>query len=446
MTGINRRAVATTSLALTMAVLDGSVITIALPSITRDFGVSPGDSILVVNAYQITVLVLLLPLGAVGEIFGYARVYRVGLVVFTLASLGSALAPSLEWLILARILQGIGAAGIMSINAGLIRAIYPLGQIGRGIGINALVVALASAMGPALAAALLSVGPWPILFAVNVPLGILTLLVGRGALPPSDPSPRAFDWASAVLNGGMLALAVLAVDGLGGRQPGWQVLAEAGLAVVFGLALLRRQRGRAAPLLPLDLLSIPVFRLSVMASILGFCAAALALISLPFWLQQHLGVSDAATGLWMTPWPLAVAAVAPLAGLLADRHSPGLLGAIGMALFCAGLVVLGLTEGAPGVLALSAKLMLCGAGFALFQSPNNRAMLTAAPPARAGAAGGMLSTARLLGQSLGAALAAVTLADAAATGAGRGLLLAAGLAGCAAVVSGLRMRGHRPAA
>ena len=432
---VNVRAVVTTSLALIMAVLDGAIANIALPSITSDFHISPADSIWVVNSYQMAVLVLLLPLGSLGEILGYRRIYTIGLGVFTIASLACAFSPSLPALVLARIVQGLGAAAIMSVNAGLLRVIYPPGQLGRGLGINALVVALASALGPTLASGLLSVGPWPILFAVNVPLGLMTLWIGRGALPTTALSERRFDWPSALLNGVTLVFAVIAIDGLGGRQPWIQVAAELATAAVFGAFLLARQFKQTAPLVPIDLLSIRIFRLSVMASIFGFGAATLALVSLPFYFQHALGYSAVETGLLMTPWPLALALVAPIAGRLSDRHSPGLLGAIGLSLVCAGLLLLGLTGGA-NPLTLAAKLAICGIGFGLFQAPNNRAMLTAAPPDRGGAAGGLLSTARLLGQSCGAAAAAVSLA--ATSGPSEALLIGAGLGALGALISRLR--------
>lgn len=432
---VNIRAVVTTSLALTMAVLDGAIANIALPSITSDFHISPADSIWVVNSYQMAVLVLLLPLGSLGEILGYRRIYTIGLAVFTMASLACASAPSLPTLVLARVVQGLGAAAIMSVNAGLLRVIYPPSQLGRGLGINAQVVALASALGPTLASGLLSVGPWPILFAVNVPLGLLTLWIGRSALPATLLAKRRFDWPSALLNGMTLVFAVIAIDGLGGRQPWLQIAAELVAAAIFGAFLLMRQFTQAAPLLPLDLLSIPIFRLSVMASILGFGAATVALVCLPFYFQHALGYTAVETGLLMTPWPLALALVAPIAGRLSDRHSPGLLGAIGLSLVCAGLLLLGLTGGTNPA-ALAAKLALCGIGFGLFQAPNNRAMLSAAPAHRGGAAGGLLSTARLLGQSCGAAAAAVSLA--ATSGPSEALLIGAGLGALAALISSLR--------
>ena len=153
--------------------LDGAIANVALPTIARDLDASPASSIWVVNAYQLAVTISLLPLASLGDIYGYRRVYRYGLVVFTVASLGCALSDSLTTLTIARVIQGFGAAGIMSVNGALVRFIYPRRWLGRGVGLNATIGSIASAVGPTVAAGILSVAPWPWLFAVNVPIGAL---------------------------------------------------------------------------------------------------------------------------------------------------------------------------------------------------------------------------------------------------------------------------------
>jgi MFS family permease len=187
-----------------LAVLDGAIANVALPTIARDVNASPAASIWVVNAYQLTVTISLLPLASIGDIFGYRRVYRWGLTVFTIASLGCALSDSLLTLTLARIVQGFGAAGIMSVNGALIRFIYPRGSIGRGVGLNATIGSVSSATGPTVASAILSVAHWPWLFAVNVPIGSLAILIAWRALPRTPRAGHTFDVASA----GMTALTI----------------------------------------------------------------------------------------------------------------------------------------------------------------------------------------------------------------------------------------------
>ncbi len=431
-------AVATVALGITMAVLDGSIANVALPTIAKDLHALPADSIWVVNAYQLVITMLMLPFAALGEIVGYRRVYRIGLVVFTLASLGCALSDSLAMLSATRVVQGVGAAGMLSVNGALMRFIYPPRLLGRGIGINAVVVAISAALGPTVASGVLSLASWPWLFAVNVPVGIATMVAAR-RLPRTPRSRRRFDLASAALNALFFGLLIVAIDSLthGGRSL-YIALSFAG-ATLAGVALVRRQLPLAAPLLPVDLLRIPIFALSISTSICSFMAQMLAYVSIPFYFQYVLGRSDVATGLLMTPWPLAAAVTAPLAGRLADRHPAGLLGTLGLAIFAAGLGLLALLPATPADADIAWRMMLCGAGFGLFQSPNNRTIITSAPRERAGGASGMLGTARLLGQTVGAALAALMFSHVGARGAVWALALAAGIALVAAAVSYARL-------
>lgn len=432
------------ALTIMMAVLDGSIANVALPTIAKDMHATPADSIWVVNAYQLVITILMLPLASLGEIVGYRRVYRAGIVLFTLASLGCALSDSLLTLSAARVVQGIGAAGVMSVNAALVRFIYPSRLLGRGIGIIALVVAVSAAAGPTVAAAILSVASWPWLFAVNVPIGIATLALTR-MLPRTPRSGRRFDLPSALLNALFFGLLIIGIDSIGhGGRPLYAALAFlcAGLSCV---ALVRRQLPQASPLLPVDLLRIPMFALSIATSVCSFAAQMLAYVSIPFYFQHLLGRSDVATGLLMTPWPLAAAVAAPIAGRLADRYPAGMLGALGLVTFAVGLVLLALLPAAAGDADIVWRMALCGAGFGLFQSPNSRAIITSAPRHRSGGASGMLGTARLLGQTTGAALVALMFSLFADRATLWSLGLAAGIALLAAGVSYLRLVGPRRA-
>ncbi|MGH8802653.1 MAG: MFS transporter [Casimicrobiaceae bacterium] len=427
-------------LAIMMAVLDGAIANVALPTIARELKATPADSIWVVNAYQLVITILILPLASLGEIVGYRRIYRIGLAVFTVSSLACALSDSLLALTLARLVQGVGAAGVMSINAALVRFIYPYEQLGRGIGTIALVVAVSAAVGPTVAAAILSFTTWPWLFAINVPIGVVALVAAR-ALPRTPRATRKFDTLSALLNALFFGVLIVAIDSIGhGERALYSVLAFAGAALAC-VALVVRQLPQASPLLPVDLLRIPLFALSIATSVCSFIAQMLAYVAIPFYFQDVLGRGAVATGLLMTPWPVATAVVAPIAGRLADRYSAAILGALGLIVFAAGLALLALLQAAPSDADIAWRMALCGAGFGLFQSPNNRAIITSAPPRRSGGASGMLGTARLVGQTSGAALVALMFGVVGARATVWALGTAAAIALLAAAVSGTRYFG-----
>jgi MFS transporter, DHA2 family, multidrug resistance protein len=431
-------AVASVGLALFMTVLDSAIANVALPVIARDFGAPPADSIWIVNAYQLAIVTTLLPLAAIGEKVGFRRVYLVGLTVFTIASLACSFSHSLGLLTAARALQGLGAAGVMSVNGGLIRFIWPTRMLGRGIGINAMVISVSAAVGPSVASAILALGPWPWLFAVNIPIGLAALALASRALPENPLSGRPFDWLSALLNAGTFGLIILGVDVISRTRSKVVGALELVAGLLFGFILVRREWPMRRPLVPFDLLRDRIFALSVATSVASFAAQLLAFVSLPFRFENTLHYNQVQTGLLMTPWPVAVGVLAPISGWLSDRLSTAVLCAVGLVILAGGLFALAALPAHPAVLDIGWRMALCGAGFGIFQAPNNRMMLSSSPRERAGAAGGMLGTARLTGQTSGAVLTAIFLQLFAARGEIIALEVAAALAIVAAVISLLR--------
>ena len=433
-------AILTIALGIMMSVVDGAIANIALPTIAGDLNASPSFSIWIVNGYQLAITISLLPLASLGEIVGYRRVYLGGLLLFTLASLFCALAHTLVLLTVARIVQGFGAAGIMSVNAALVRFTYPRNQLGRGIGINAIVVAISAAVGPTVAAGILAVANWPYLFAINVPIGIAALGFGWHFLPHTRPAGHAFDWQSAGLSAIAFGVGIAAIDSVGHGVPAANYALEFAVAISAGVALVYRETHMPTPpLLPLDLLRIPVFALSIATSIASFCAQMLAFVALPFYLQSRFGYSAVQMGLLITPWPIAVAIAAPFAARLVERHPAGLLGGIGLVVFAAGLAALALLGDHPLPSDIVWRMAVAGFGFGLFQTPNNRTMIAAAPRERSGGASGMLGTARLLGQTMGASLVALLLARYPLRGTQLSLAAAVGFAFGGAALSMLRL-------
>lgn len=327
------------ALGIMMAVLDGTIANVALPTIARDLNTSPATSIWVVNAYQLAITISLLSMASLGDIIGYRRVYQAGLLIFSVTSLFCALSDSLWTLTFARVLQGFGAAALMSVNTALIRIIYPRAQLGRGIGINTLIVAVSSAAGPSIAAAVLSVASWQWLFALNVPIGLLAWCLGIKFLPANNTKSNGnrFDITSCVLNALTFGLLITAISGFSQGQSPAVIAAQVVALLLIGFFFVRRQLTQSFPLLPVDLLRIPIFALSIGTSIFSFAAQMLAMVSLPFFLQTVLGRDEVATGLLLTPWPLATMVIAPIAGRLVERYHAGLLGGIGLAVFASGL-------------------------------------------------------------------------------------------------------------
>jgi DHA2 family multidrug resistance protein-like MFS transporter len=423
---------------VSMSLIDGSIANVALPTIARDLHSTEVGVIWVVNAYQLAVCISLLVFGSLGDIHGCTKVYRCCLIIFTLASVVCALSNSLLMLSVARFFQGIGGAGLLGMTNALVRSIYPKRQLAVGFGRNTLIVALALVLGPTLASAILSVASWPFLFAVNIPVGIVALVLAFRVLPTSRGSGHAFDAASAVLSVLAFGLLVIGIEGLGHGE--WPVGAGAELLVggLALLALIRRQRLLPSPLLPIDLLGIRLFALSVGTTFLASMAQIMAYVAIPFLFEQVLGLSQVRTGLLIAPWPVMVGLIAPLAGRLAVRFRPGHLSSAGLLIFAVAMLLLATLTPAAGTVDIVWRMMLAGLGYGLFLPPNASTQISAAPPARSGGASALGATARVLGQAIGSTAVALIFGLAPTGGSALVLMAASGVALGAMIVSGTR--------
>ncbi len=444
-----RYAIVATALGTLLTMMDVTIANVALPTIANDLGTSAAASIWVVNAYQFSIAMLILPLAALGDILGYARVYRAGLVVFVLASVACFASRTLTALVLARALQGVGAAAMTTTIGSLNRHAYPRAMLGRAAGQGALMVAVGAAAGPVVGGTILAFAPWPWLFAINVPLGAVALLLSLRFLPRVLGSGCRYDLPSAVLSAATFGLLIAAIDAVGHHQGALAVTAFAFATVAIGFVFVARQRRMTVPLFAVNLFAQPVFSLSIVASVTSFVAQTVAYVALPFLFENVLGRTPFATGLLMAPWLVAAAVMAPIAGRLADRYEPGRLGAAGMAIMAGGLLALVLLPAHASTADVVWRMAACGIGYGFFQSPNNRTILASAPRERTGAAQGILATARLVGQTIGAALVALVFgallragphsdAVAPANAIGLALALAVACALAAAVASALR--------
>lgn len=398
-----RRGMAALALALglMLAVLDATMINVGLPSIAESLNESPATVVWVVNAYSLTVAMSLLPMAAIGERIGFKRLFRYGLITFILAALASALAPNLPALLVSRIFQGLGGSAIMCLFGALVRHIYPPSLIGRGIGLNALTVAVSSVMGPSIGSMILSLTTWHWIFFFSVPMGLLTLL-GVRFLPDVAPIKSRFDWFAAVLSMSTIGLFIIGIDYLVGAL--WHGVALIAIAALIGTALVRRSSKQTAPLVPVDLFRIPAMRYALAASASTFAGQMATLVSLPFYLQITLERSQLSVGFLMAGWPAGAAVIALIAGRLSDRFSVALLSGLGAGTMALGLVGVVLMPATVSDGWLFATMLVSGVGFGFFQTPNNRVLIGSAPRHRAGALGGLQATTRVFSQTFGAAV------------------------------------------
>jgi DHA2 family multidrug resistance protein-like MFS transporter len=441
----NRRlAMLSLMLAAAQVTLDISIVYTALPAIAADLRRSAAETVWVVSGYQLAVVAAVLPLAGLGEAIGHRRVSLVGLVLFVAGSLACGLASTLPALIAARLLQGLGAAALVSVATALIRFVYPARSLGHGLGLYALVVAVSLACGPTVASFVLALASWKALFLLHLPIGAVSLVLGLRVLPRTDGSGHRYDVAAAVLTAGMFALLVYGLGEAAHHAPASRQLAIWGGSIACAALLLRRQAGHPAPMFAVDLLRRPLFALSAATAILSFAAQGLAFVSLPFLFHAVMGWSQTDTGLLMTTWPVVLSVMALNAGRLSDRWPAAKLGGAGLLLLCAGMVLLAMLARDAAAIDIVWRLALCGAGFGLFQAPNMNAIMSSAPPERSGGASGIVATARMLGQALGAALAAACFGFSAQLGPTMALWVGSGFAVMASVVSLLRLR-FRPA-
>lgn len=433
-------ALATICLGVLLSSLDGAIANLALPAIQRDFGSTASATVWVATAYQLAVVVSILPLAAAGERLGFRRVYWVGMAAFTLASLGCGLAPNLPLLVAVRALQGLGGGAMIGVSMALVRFSTPRAGLGKALALYALTAGVGLSAGPPLAAAILGLGSWPWLFEVNVPMGLVALAIGARVLPDSPRSPRRLDLGAALLNALALGLVIVGVDGLGDRGRAGLALAMIGAGLLAAAVLIRFQLKRPAPLVPVDLLRRPVVALSAATSVSAYAAMSCAFVAAPFFFLHALGLGQVATGLLIAPFPLMIVLVAPVSGRLADRYPAGYLAGAGLLVMAAALALLAALPAHASNLDVAWRMALAGAGFGFFQAPNNRTLMLAAPPERSGAASALVALARVLGQAAGSASAAVALGLFATDGSWVALWTAAAFAGLGAGLSLLRLR------
>ncbi|MCO5072242.1 MAG: MFS transporter [Rhizobiaceae bacterium] len=401
-------------LSIVITMVDQSATNIMLPTLAQDFGSGNSNSVLIVNLYQLTLIVGLVPLARLGEKIGYRRVYLTGLAGMILCWIACSLTQNIYQLAFVRALQGLASSGIMSVHLALVRHIVPPRIFGRAVGFNATVVAIGSTTGPLIAGLFISYASWRWMFLACVPVALFSLILGLRYLPWNRTSDKPFDTAGASLSALTFGFVILSVVALVQKLPVWQVLAFALTSVIACLVLVRRERRAVDPMLPIDLLRDPLISLTLATSVLAFTTQMLVFIIMPFQLQSELGFSVVEAGVIFMPWPIAHATSGVMSGFFSDRYRPSVLSGAGLVMLSSGIVSLALLEPEVTVSDVAWRMALCGFGFGFFQVPNNKTIMAGVPLHLSGRTSSAIGTARLLGQSFGAALAAIglTMADA----------------------------------
>jgi EmrB/QacA subfamily drug resistance transporter len=406
---LKRSVLTVTAFASFLTPFMGSAVNLALPSIGEEFSLNAVTLNWIVSSYMLTTSMLLLPAGRAGDILGRRKIFTAGMVVFTLSMMLLTFTPGIRWLIGARILQGVGGAMMFGTNMAILTSVFPPGERGRAMGINVTAVYAGLASGPFLGGILTRYLGWRSIFAFLIPMGIISLILIRSRMKKewAEAKGESFDWTGSVIYGLAMAALIFGFSKLPTVQ-GW-VITGAGL-VLMPLFVMREKRV-LHPLFDITLISgNRVFTFSSLAALIHYAATSAIGFFLSLFLQyiKDLGPRDA--GFVLMSWPVTMTLISPLAGKLSDHHNPGVLASIGMAISAAGLVMLCFLTPQTSVAFIVAVLLIMGAGFSLFSSPNSNAIMSSVEKRQLGNASGMLGTMRNAGQTLSMAIALMLLA------------------------------------
>ncbi len=390
-----------------LAPLDSSIVTIALPAISAQFGIQPALVSWVATAYLLTSASLLLGMGRLGDVWGLRRLYVWGLLIFGAGSLACALSGSIAALIGSRVIQAVGASMLFAAGPALVTRTFPPEKRGWALGYIALAVSAGLTVGPALGGVLLAQFGWPSLFLINVPLSAGVALLAWRLLPNEERAGEDFDFPGAIL-AGLSLFSLLAALTLTESEPLFSVEVMMGLALsvaaLFGfIAVERRSRH---PMVELRLFSSRPFSFGLAAAALNYLALFSVTFNMPFYLLRVRGMGPREAGIVLTTVPLLMAAFAPLAGRLSDRHGSRALAAGGSLALAVGIGMLSFVGTASPLVPILAALGLCGAGMAFFQTPNTAAVLRATPRSHIGVGSALVAQARNVGMAIGVALTA----------------------------------------
>ncbi|MDX9728803.1 MAG: MFS transporter [Bacteroidales bacterium] len=406
---LKRSVLTVTAFASFLTPFMGSSVNLALPSIGEEFSLNAVTLNWIVSSYMLTTSMLLLPAGRAGDILGRRKMFTAGMVIFTLSMILLSFTPGIKWLIGVRILQGIGGAMMFGTNMAILTSVFPPGERGRAMGINVTAVYAGLASGPFLGGILTRYLGWRSIFAFLIPMGILSLILIHTRMKKEWAEARgeSFDWPGSVIYGLAMAALIYGFSKLPSAQ-GW-IITSAGM-ILMPLFVVR-EKSAVHPLFDITLISRNrTFAFSSLAALIHYAATSAIGFFLSLFLQyiKDMGPRDA--GFVLMSWPVTMALFSPLAGKLSDRHNPGVLASIGMAISAAGLVMLCFLDEQTSVTFIVSVLIIMGAGFSLFSSPNSNAIMSSVNKRQLGNASGMLGTMRNVGQTFSMAIALMLLA------------------------------------
>jgi EmrB/QacA subfamily drug resistance transporter len=393
--------------------LDASIAGLVLPTLEETFAAPVASVAWVAIAYLVALAALVVPFGRLADLAGRKLLYTGGFIVFIVGSGLCGVAPSLGWLIAFRVLQAVGAAMLQANSVAIITATVVRRRLGRAIGIQGAAQAIGLSVGPSVGGFLIDALGWRWVFFIAVPFGLLGTLLAWLVLPCSTSGAREeeerFDWLGALLLGPSVALVLLALTFA--NDWGWTSPALLGVTILAALCIgifLATERRATSALVDMSLFVSRTFSMGILAGLLSYSVLFGSLFLVPFYLERVLNRTPAEAGLLLTPVPLALGIMAPLAGLLTDRFGARLPTVLGMLLTAGALLAVAAFTG-DALWLMLVLLGVLGIGLGLFTPPNNSAIMGSAPPHRLGVAGGILNMTRSLGTSLGVALTGALL-------------------------------------
>ena len=422
-----------------LATIDGSIVNVALPTLSAELNTDFATVQWVVLIYLLTLTTLQAVVGRLADMYGRKKLYNSGFVVFTVGSLLCGLSPTVGWLIAARVLQGVGGALILALGMAIITDAFPPGERGRALGITGSIVSIGIVTGPTLGGLIIENLSWHWIFFVNVPIGILgTYLAWRNIPHTRPPGGQVFDLGGAATLCVFLLSFLLALTT--GQRQGFtspQALGLFVVAVFFLATFIILQRRHPQPIIPPSLFGIELFRVNIITGLLVFIAIAVIAL-MPFYLELGLGYSVQQVGLLLAVVPIGLGVTSPISGLLSDRFGSRPISVMGLVVVVASFLLLSTLSAETTAVGFMLRYLPVGIGVGLFQSPNNSAIMGSVPRERLGVSSSLLAITRSMGQTVGFAVLGAVWAAGVLRAAGGEVVGGAQAAPPAAIAAGMQ--------